>query len=218
LGLSLKAESESHTLCLRNCTYHTAGDEGTHLIRLAPTAKVDVEATGNVIHCRAPVQLIDPTMLPQVTWTGSGNCFSRLWYQDPKPDEQPLPEWNKLWQQPERDSYGVRSLAFEWGRIQQFESKNRVQDIRAEIEKLPGRHQLPTAGPDWELLGPGDAYLRALATEGRAVPLRPSPLEGGAIALIRSGQEVRGYITLKEAIDASQDKDIVEIRTDGASY
>jgi len=72
-------------------------------------------------------------------------------------------------------------------------------------------------GPNLDLVGPGDAYLRGLAAEGRPVAkdkLRPEPLPGGRMVLIRGGKDLRGFRELQQALDAAQDGDIIEIRTD----
>ena len=55
-------------------------------------------------------------------------------------------------------------------------------------------------------------------TAPQAVPeseLRPERPEDGAIVLLRAGKEVRGFVTVKEALDAAQDQDVIELRTDG---
>jgi hypothetical protein len=61
--------------------------------------------------------------------------------------------------------------------------------------------------------------VRALKAEGRGIreaELRPERLEGGPIALIRDDRELRGFLTLQAAIEAAQDKDILEVRADGS--
>lgn len=222
----LHADSGTHTLTLRNCTYHDVGNQVGFLIRPIGTAKVTVNAIGNVFHCRTQGQLFDHKLLSLVTWKGEANCYSGKWYEvwDQQPEgtwslkEKGLDAWNKRWQGTERDSR-EGELAFEWGRIQRSDSPDRLREIRVAIQNLSVTHKLPHVGPNWDLVGPGDAYLRALAAEGRGVKesdLRPERLEGGPITLIRSGKEVRGYLTLNTALDAAHDKDIIEIRTDGA--
>ncbi len=212
----------SHTLRLRNCTFYAVAGAHTRLAFLAKEATLTVEATGNVFHCQSQAtELIEAQSLPQVTWIGADNCFSGNWYQVWEGNvlkEQGLPAWNKLWKEPERDSREVDLLAFEWGRVQRLPNPERSLAVRAATEKMISEHKLPEVGPDWTLVGPGDAYVRALAAEGRAVPkseLRPERRDDGAIVLLRSGKEVRGYVTLTEALDAAQDKDVVELRTDG---
>ena len=214
--------SGSHTLRLRNCTFYAVAGAHPRLAHLAKEATLTVEATGNVFHCQSQAtELIEAQSLPQVTWIGADNCFSGNWYQVREGNvvkEKGLPAWNKLWKEPERDSREVDLLAFEWGRVQRLPNPERSLAVRAATEKMIGEHKLPEVGPDWTLVGPGDAYVRALAAEGRAVPkseLRPERRDDGAIVLLRAGKEVRGYVTLTEALDAAQDKDVVELRTDG---
>ncbi len=75
-------------------------------------------------------------------------------------------------------------------------------------------------GPDWSLVGPGDAYLRALsASNGAVAPadLRPKPFEGGVFVLKHGDQIKRGFDQLKLAFDAADDNDVIEIRTDDDS-
>ena len=84
------------------------------------------------------------------------------------------------------------------------------------------------AGPDWNLVGPGEAYVRALAAEkaskqpesgssaSRLPRLRPAPPSGGPFVLIRAGNEERGFVGLQEALyAASNTGDVIEVRTDG---
>ena len=80
--------------------------------------------------------------------------------------------------------------------------------VRAAVEAQRRRSggRLADVGPDAALLGPGEAYVRALATSGKPVPaarLRPEALDGGPYVLLREGEEVRGYAALPEAIDAA---------------
>ncbi|MCX7423464.1 MAG: protein kinase [Planctomycetia bacterium] len=221
------AGKSSHTLRLRNCSFYRVSGGYPRLAHLREQAKLTVEATGNVFHCQSQAnELIDPQSIPQVTWIGAHNCFSGTWYQiwEEQPDktvtikEKGLPAWNKLWKEPERDSREVDLLAFEWGRIQRLPNPERFSSVRAATEEMIAKNKLSEVGPDWNLVGAGEAYVCALAAEGRAVSeseLRPERCEDGPIVLLRAGKEVRGYLTLKPALDAAQDQDIVELRTDG---
>ncbi len=217
----------SHTLRLRNCTFYAVGGLYSRLALLEKEATLTVEATGNVFHCQSQAnELINPEAIPQVTWIGADNCYSGLWYQiwEEQPDksvtikERGLPAWNKLWTEPERDSREVDLLAFEWGRIQRLPNPERFDSVRAATDEMIAKNKPSEVGPDWNLVGAGEAYVRALAAEGRAVPeseLRPERRDDGPIVLLRAGKEVRGYLTLKPALDAAQDQDVIELRTDG---
>ncbi|MDB5339975.1 MAG: hypothetical protein JWN70_5594, partial [Planctomycetaceae bacterium] len=214
--------SGSHTLRFRNCTVYAVAGGNPYLAHVKEEAKLTVEATGNVFHCQSQAtELIAPQSRTRVTWIGAGNCFSGSWYQIWEGGVlkvKGLSAWNKLWKEPERDSREVDFLAFEWGRIQRLTNPGRFLAVRAATEKMIAQHKLPEVGPDWNLVGPGAAYVRALAAEGRAVPeseLRPERREDGPIVLLRAGKEVGGYLTLKAAVDAAQDKDVIELRTDG---
>ena len=217
----------SHALRLRNCTFYAVAGGHVRLAQVGKGAKLSIDVTGNVFHCQSQyTALIDPQSMPQVTWTGANNCFSGTWYQiwEVQPDmsftlkEKGLPAWNKLLKEPERDSREVEMLAFEWGRIQRLANPERSRAVRAATETMIAQHKLPEVGPDWNLVGPGAAYVRALAAEGRAVPeseLRPERREDGPIVLLRDGKEVRGYLALQPALDAAENNDVVELRTDG---
>jgi formylglycine-generating enzyme required for sulfatase activity/predicted Ser/Thr protein kinase len=214
--------SSSHTLRMRNCTFYAVAGGYPRLAHLREKSTLTIEATGNVFHCQSQSnELIDPRCLPQVTWIGANNCFSGTWYQIREGNvlkEKGLSAWNKLWKESERDSREVDLLAFEWGRIQRLSNPERSLAVRAATEKMIAEHKLPEVGPDWNLVGPGAAYVRALAAEGRAVPeseLRPERREDGPVVLMRGGKEVRGYLTLKPALDAAQTQDVIELRTDG---
>lgn len=132
--------------------------------------------------------------------------------------EKGLSAWNKFLKVPERESCEVSFLALEWGRIQRITGVERSTAIRDAVQSLKDARKISDVGPDWTLIGPGDAYVRALAKEGRGVAeaeLRPEQLPDGPITLIRDSKEVRGYSTLNTALEAAQDQDDLEIRTDG---
>lgn len=216
------AGSSSHTLRLRNCTFYAVAGGHPRLAHLRGNPNLTVQATGNVFHCQSQAgQLIEAQSLPQVTWIGADNCFSGTWYQIWEGNvikEKGLPAWNKLWKAPEQNSREVDFLAFEWGRIQRLANPERSNAVRAATEKMIAEYKLPEVGPDWNLVGPGVAYFRALAAEGRAVTesqLRPERREDGPVVLLRDGKEVGGYLTIKQALDTAEDKDVVELRTDG---
>lgn len=84
----------------------------------------------------------------------------------------------------------------------------------ATAERRPGRG----LGPRWDLVGPGDAYVRAMSEEKKAPyndQLRPRPRPDGAIVLLRDGEVIRGFPRLQDAADAANAGDSIEIRTDG---
>ncbi len=74
-------------------------------------------------------------------------------------------------------------------------------------------------GPDWNIVGPGQGYLRALAATGHAVPedqLSPEASEEGTIMLFHEGRAPQGFPNLSAAITAAGDGDVVAIHTGGA--
>lgn len=91
--------------------------------------------------------------------------------------------------------------------------QERVAVVRRQLEPT-----LKDFGPQWDLIGPGEAYVRALAAGGHPVSpnqLRPEAPEDGPFVLVRQGKALRGYPDLQQAVNAAQDGDIVEIHTNG---
>jgi serine/threonine protein kinase len=71
-------------------------------------------------------------------------------------------------------------------------------------------------GPDWNLVGPGDAYVNALATKDGPLPkeqIRPPGL-GDAIVIVRRGNVTHSFDDLQQALDGARDGDVIEVRTD----
>lgn len=230
---AFQAEHGQHKLSMFRCTYLS---ELPYFFQVGPQAKLDIQANDNVFLCRSggliTLQPASPhhswmtKSLENVNWHGQRNCFAGdqfgVWElnaeQQGVPKAQGLAAWNKLWKAPDLDSIEVVNLALERERIQQMDGPERLRELRVAMTNYVADHQLTDAGPDWDLVGPGDAYVRAMAAEGRPVAdadLRPEQHEEGAFDLLRNGQRVRSYRTLQEAIDAAVDKDEVEIRMDG---
>ena len=88
--------------------------------------------------------------------------------------------------------------------------------MQAQVNEARGRFkELGELGPNWTYVGPGEAYVNALKAAGQATD-KPAALPDGAIALLRAGKVVRGFVTLQDAVNATQDGDVLEIRSDGA--
>jgi serine/threonine protein kinase len=78
--------------------------------------------------------------------------------------------------------------------------------------------QQSNVGPDWNVVGPGLGYLRALAATGQPVAvdqLRPEAVDGGPITLLRNGKPPRGYSNLIAAVADAADGDVVAIHSGG---
>ena len=93
-----------------------------------------------------------------------------------------------------------------------------IRILREATARLRQRPGLADVGPDWNVVGSGDAYVRALAAAGKSVAkenLRPEAMEGGPFTLLRGGKVVRGYDTLQNAINAAVNGDVIDIRNDG---
>lgn len=143
-----------------------------------------------------------------------------------KPSEGPgtdgakdFAEWKKLWGGEEGSQF-VDRLAFQPAQFSLGTPDEALNWIRQRTETI--RQQLGAkagdCGPQWDLIGPGEPYVRALAAAGKPVTqdqLRPEQSEGGPFVLIREDKAVRGYVKLQDAVDAVQDGDTIEIRTDG---
>lgn len=162
-----------------------------------------------------------------IDWQGEGNLycpFPLLGHTTKDADgndviEHPLDAWAR-WMK--RDAREPGSQIAAWPHWQLAAARwaddtNAMEILQQQIDStIPPevRHEI---GPNWEILGVGDAYVRALAASGRPVSesdLRPEAISGGACVILRNGKEHQGFPTLQTAIDASIDKDIIEIRTD----
>lgn len=228
-----QAEHSSHKLRLSHCTYIS---ENPYLFQIGEHAKLDVEANDNLFICRSaglialvptsPHQSWMTKTLDNVNWQGRHNCYAGeqfgVWRRNADqhwvPVAQGLDAWNRLWKNPEQDSIEIADIRLEYERIQQMNSPDRLRDLATAMTDYVADHQLKDAGPQWELVGPGDAYVRALAASGRNIPeadLRPEQHEAGPFDLHRNNELVRSYPTLQEAVDAALDKDEIEIRMDG---
>jgi hypothetical protein len=147
----------------------------------------------------------------RVRWQGKDNWYAGL--------EKGLKGWNARLAEPEVNSHEVPALEFDWRAGAAVTAERAIPWWQARLAEARKRSGLDDLGPDLSLVGPGEAYLRGLAAEGRPVPrerLRPEALAGGPIALIRGGKDLRGYFKLQDAFNAAQDGDVIEVRTDAA--
>lgn len=220
------AAGESH-LSLKNCTMDLVSYEVHRMVRVSEGGQLTVDAEGNLLRDQTQGYLIDPTQAKHIDWRGKNNCFAGDFYQAfaLSDDGQWKPTgaggieaWNSLWKQPEIDPLVLPDVSTEMGRIQRLVGPSLLSDLDLQMSSLRLQSGLTTSGPDVSIIGPGQPQLRALAAAGRAVSpdqLRPERREDGAIVLLRDGNEVAGFRTVLEAINAAESGDHVEIRTDG---
>jgi hypothetical protein len=175
-----------------------------------------VNAAGNVF--RAEVLRPRGEMLDCFQWTGRGNFFTgpvlaTLNYGDEEKQQsiQDLAAWRELWGGADEDSTWAPRL-----KTLQERLPTPSDDVAKSlpVDLLGGSESV---GPDWSIVGPGDAYLRALAAAGSPVSedeLRPEVLEGGPFAVLREGEVAGSHPTLESAVDAAADGDVIQIRSD----
>ncbi len=223
-------ESPKLHLKLNNCSFCMFGHGIGGLVHewgptLGGETQLTVEATGNVFNGNlATGQWIPKSSQSKVHWTGKENLFCGRWYEEWEPDgdtwklaRSGLNTWNSWLKTPETGSRELPALALEMGRVQSLNGPEFVEGVKQQVEKIKHQHQLTDVGPDWDIVGPGNAYVRALAADGKPVAeadLRPERLETGPIVLLHTGAEPRGFLTLKEALDAAANNDVIEFRTD----
>ncbi len=148
----------------------------------------------------------------QLNWQGKDNCYVHLM--------KGLAGWNAQLHEPETNSREVPALPFGWlTEMPPGEARQALAWWQTHLAEARQESGLNDLGPDLSLVGPGEAYLRGLADEGRPVSkeqLRPDPLPGGRVVLIRGGKDFRGFFLLQDALNAVQDGDVLEIRSDAA--
>jgi len=110
-------------------------------------------------------------------------------------------------------------MLFRRHQVRQLDQAGIVRILRETTARLRQRPGLADVGPDWDVIGSGDAYVRALAAVGKPVAkdnLRPEAEEGGPFTLLRAGvAKGRGFDTLQNALNAIVPGDVIEIRSDG---
>jgi len=145
-----------------------------------------------------------------VRWSGDGNLYQAWGYllsADRKRQVETLDDWRGLWGDAEKDARSTTAAPF--FALDAFEWPTAASLPVMATWKLPAA---PKAGPVWDQVGPGEAYVRALG-DGRG-DVRPAPLDGGPVVLVRDGKPVRGYLDLTAATAAVAPGDVIELRTD----
>lgn len=205
---------------LRRCTFYNEVGGASGVILGEEKSSAVVVAEGNIFHNRGQANLLThPNWRTAIDWQGRNNLYSGLlyWAQD---DGQPwrpatIEEWSQIWHTPETGSVYISQFEplFVHTTLMPLAELRKV--VEPVVQSARERHQLPQLGCNWDVVGPGEAYVRALDTAGRhPAELRPEVSAGGPFSLIRKDVEVSSYRSLDEAINHAEDGDLVEIRTD----
>lgn len=205
-------------LRLHRCSFFASA------VAMSSDSPVDIDAEGNLF--LGDVIGTGPNRRPWAKtdrWSGKNNLYGgqvyimhkpgtkeptfglNAWYEaiGHKEEGSKYADWNQL---PRED---IRVVKLPWAKAK--------PEIMALLEDARKRNELPDLGPDLSLVGPGDAYLKALEAEGRSViekDLRPEALDDGPFVLIRDGKAVKGFAACQPAVEGALDGDIVEVRSD----
>jgi serine/threonine protein kinase len=183
---------------------------------------ITIEATESIFKAGSLVPLARKDL---VRWLGSHNLYLgtalELRGADRKEISKDLAGWNRFWGREEEGSMQAGDVHFTWDEARTRKTSAAALDVfRRRTASVRQRYGAGFAdlGPDWDLVGPGEAYVRALAAEGRPVAradLRPEVWAEGPVVLIRGGKELRAFRTIPEAEAAAETGDVIELRTDG---
>ena len=208
-------------IILRNNTLCSWTGIGGGFFQAEPDAKaITITAEGNIFDL-GPSQ--DSNNLPlhgldwrgRVAWLGKNNLYRGLGRHDGKENIAGLAGWAKLTGRPEEGSREAGQYLY-YGFEQTFfqDAKDTLPLVRQALEKARQQSGLKDVGPDFDLIGAGDGYVRALAAAGKPVQLRPEPEPDGPCVLLREGKVQRGYPSARTTVESVQNGDIVEIRSD----
>lgn len=225
--LSLQDEASPVKVLLVGNTFRFYDAGHVANIVAGATSTFDFEATGNLFEIgshQLQVLLYVGNVngkRSKVDWVGRENLFRGIWYEERGVDGKlisiNLAAWNKQWKQPEQNSQEISEIAFAGARSADWSSIEHIAEIRSRVEQIKSGNRLSRLGPDWSVIGVGDNYLRALASQGNASPkrqVRPAVHPDGPIVLIRNQSDIKGFLTLTAAIGAAESGDVIEIRTD----
>jgi WD40 repeat protein len=195
---------------------------------------IDIETDGNIFDLRlgpAIVQGHGPDgggvegLQQRIRWRGQHNLYcgsNAPLIQDigGVSKIEGLAAWKEYWDTEETGSAQSPDVSFAWDSARTLPAPEAIAWLRGVVEcaKRNEAKDLPELGPEWDLIGPGEAYLRALAARGEPVSpenLRPEPTDEGPFIVLREGKPLGGHATLQEALNAVKSGDAIEIRTDG---
>jgi hypothetical protein len=162
----------------------------------------------------------------QVIWEGSNNLHVRserpfVSFSQDRRELKSLNDWNQFWGRVEPGSVELPAVTLRYNAFGWAAPEDSLRFVRSEVEALSRRlgDAARPVGPEWDLVGPGAAYIkateRAAGVPLPAAKLRPAFPAGGPFVRLRNGEEPQGHATLTSALDAVQDGDTVEVRGDG---
>lgn len=132
-----------------------------------------------------------------------------------------LKAWAEFWGADEERGHEAEWAHYAWDEVrrQGSDPQRAIQVLSPIAASLASQHgpAFQELGPDWALVGPGDAYVCALEAAGKLVALdqlRPAPLADGPFVLIHADKVVRGFAKIGDAVAAAVSGDVIEIRTD----
>lgn len=185
--------------------------------------KMKMETTDNVLQVAG---VANAKVLKEIGgWTGRDNLYvgpdAFVGMAEPGATPHNLATWSKFWGDKEQNGHQAEWAWYAWDEVrrkgQEPEGVIKVlAPVTAEIAKKQG-NAFADLGPQWDIVGPGEAYVRALAAAGKPVEkdkLRPSPLPEGPFVLLRGDQVVGSYAAPDDAFVNAGDNDTIEIRTD----
>lgn len=206
------------SIVLKNNTF-----VGWAVIDGSPQNTVQVQAAGNFFHVR---MVFEQAFLAtfNVKWKGGDNLYAGCVQEvhDKKNGKllgKGLLALRKLPDLTQENVTEVKPLQhFHWDFARALPMEQAVKELQQITDAAKEKHQMKVLGPDWNLVGSGDAYVRGLAAEGKTVKkdqLRPDADQGGPFLILRKGKALRGHTSLEAAVKLSQNGDVIEIRGDG---
>lgn len=186
--------------------------------------KMKIEAADNLLQV---IGVANPKVLKEIGgWAGRDNlyvgpdAFAGL-PPEPGGTKPTVKSWSKFWGENEQNGQQAEWAWYAWDEVRRKGQEPEgvikgLAPVTAEIAKKQGK-AFVDLGPQWDIVGPGDAYVNALAAAGKAVDkdqLKPSPLSEGSFVLLRNGKVVKAFATPDQAVANAEDNDTVEIRTD----
>jgi serine/threonine protein kinase len=216
------------------------GPGGLFGTRLAPAPPqgdepFDIKADGNVFDLRSGIPLLQNPFdaensglnayQKRLRWHGQNNLYCgpkgpEIHAKDEARKIEGLAAWREFWDTEEAGSTETPDVSFGWDSARALPTPEAIAWLRGVVERTK-QHEakdLPELGPDWDLIGPGEAYLRALAARGEPVSpenLRPEATDEGPFVVLRDAKPIAGYVQLQDALNAAKSGDAIEIRTDG---
>jgi tRNA A-37 threonylcarbamoyl transferase component Bud32 len=201
------------------------------VIKLGPWVfdKVVVQAEGNQFGTTLFKDVVTDRRESILKWLGRENMYSNrvafaVLFDGGKPSALDLHGWYKRWNitPDEPGSEELDDVRFKWFAPRGKDTADILKFMKRRIDQLRAAHpDIPKdCGPNWELIGPGDAYVRSLATKDGPLPkeqIRPPSFGDRVIALYRpndKAQWVDTFLDLQAAIDNATDQAVIEVRTD----